>query len=81
MTLRLMQAAALTLLAACGSAPSSTAAQTRGERPFTVSQVARFSTPWAMDFLPGSGGRLTSSALLTEKEGRLWLVNVNTGAR
>ena len=81
MTFRLIEAAALTLLAACGSAPSSTVAQTRGERPFTVKEVARFSTPWAMDFLPGSGIRLTSSALLTEKEGRLWLVNVVTGAR
>ncbi|MGI8612186.1 MAG: PQQ-dependent sugar dehydrogenase [Sphingomicrobium sp.] len=81
MTLRLMQAAALMMVAACGSAPSSTAAQTRGERPFTVTQVASFSTPWAMDFLPGSGVRLTNSALLSEKEGRLWLVNANTGAR
>jgi glucose/arabinose dehydrogenase len=81
MTLRLIQAAALMTVAACGSAPSSTAAQTSGERPFTVTEVARFSTPWAMDFLPGSGVRLTNAALLTEKEGRLWLVNANTGAR
>jgi glucose/arabinose dehydrogenase len=34
-----------------------------------------------MDFLPGSGVRLTSAALLTEKAGRLWLINANTGAR
>ena len=81
MTLRLMQAAVLMTVAACGSAPSSTAAQSRSERPFTVSEVARFSTPWAMDFLPGSGVRLTNAALLTEREGRLWLVNANTGAR
>ncbi len=81
MTLRLMQAAALLTLAACGSAPSSTAAQSTGERPFTVTEVARFSTPWAMDFLPGSGVRLTNAALVSEKEGRLWLVNANTGAR
>ncbi len=81
MTLRLMQAAALTLVAACGSAPSSTAAQSPGERPFRVTEVADFSTPWAMDFLPGSGARLTTVALVTEKEGRLWLVNTATGAR
>ena len=81
MTLRLMQAAALMAVAACGSAPSSTAAQTSGERPFKVTEVARFSTPWAMSFLPGSGVRLTNAALITEKEGRLWLVNANTGAR
>jgi glucose/arabinose dehydrogenase len=76
-----MQAAALMTLAACGSAPSSTAAQSTGERPFTVTDVASFSTPWAMDFLPGSGVRLTNAALVTEKEGNLWLVNASTGAR
>ena len=81
MTLRLMQTAALTLVAACGTAPSSTAAQSKGERPFQVTEVARFSTPWAMDFLPGSGVPLTSAALLTEKEGRLWLVNTSDGTR
>ena len=81
MTLRLIQAAALLTVAACGSAPSSTAAQASGKRPFTVTEVARFSTPWAMSFLPGSGVRMTNAALLTEKEGRLWLVNANTGTR
>jgi glucose/arabinose dehydrogenase len=81
MTFRLMQAAALTLLAACGSAPSSTAAQTSGAPPFRVTPVASFSTPWAMDFLPGSGVRMTPSALVTEKEGKLWLVDTATGAR
>ena len=81
MTLRLIQAAVLMTVAACGSAPSSTAAQTSGERPFTVTEVARFSTPWAMDFLPGSGVRLTTAALITEKDGRLWLVNATTGDR
>ena len=81
MTLRLIHAALLMTVAACGSAPSSKAAQPNGERPFTVTEVARFSTPWAMDFLPGSGVRLTNAALVTEKEGRLWVVNANTGAR
>ena len=81
MTLRLIQAALVTLVAACGSAPSMTAAQTSGEPPFTVTEVASFSTPWAMDCLPGSGVRMTTAALVTEKSGRLWLVNVNTGSR
>lgn len=81
MTVRLMQAAALMLVAACGSAPSPTAAQASGERPFTVTPVATFSTPWAMDFLPGSGVRRTATALVTEKEGRLWLVDTASGAR
>jgi len=69
------------LVAACGAAPSSTAAQSSGERPFQVTEVARFSTPWAMDFLPGSGVPLTGAALLTEKEGKLWLVNSADGTR
>jgi glucose/arabinose dehydrogenase len=34
-----------------------------------------------MDFLPGSGVRLTNAALLTEREGKLWVVNVVTGKR
>jgi len=61
---------------AAGTAPGGAAA-----RPFTVREIAKFSTPWAMDFLPGSGVRLTSQALLTEKEGTLWLVDTATGAR
>ena len=81
MTPRLMQVLVLALLAACGSAPSSTAAQPSGERPFTMTEVARFSTPWAMNFLPGSGLPLTAAALVTEKEGTLWLVNTADGTR
>src|SRR5688500_1769508 len=81
MTLRLMQTAVLALVAACGAAPSSNAAQSKGERPFQITEVARFSTPWAIDFLPGSGVPLTGAALLTEKEGRLWLVNAADGTR
>ena len=50
-------------------------------RPFTTAEVATFSTPWAMDFLPGSGRRLTNMALVTEREGNLWLVDVNSGQR
>ena len=79
MTVRLMQVGLLLVVAACGSAPSQSAAT--AERPFTVNEVAKFSTPWAMDFLPGSGVRLTNMALLTEKEGRLWLLDVATGRR
>lgn len=46
-------------------------------RPFQVQEVATFSTPWALDFLPGSG----NMALLSEREGKLWLVDVSTGQR
>ncbi len=34
-----------------------------------------------MAFLPGSGVPLTNMALLTEKEGRLWLLDVTSGKR
>jgi glucose/arabinose dehydrogenase len=34
-----------------------------------------------MAFLPGSGVPLTNAALITEKTGKLWLVDVGTGAK
>jgi glucose/arabinose dehydrogenase len=34
-----------------------------------------------MTFLPGSGVRLTNAALVSERDGRLWLVNSNDGQR
>ncbi len=52
-----------------------------GDRPFTSTPVANFDAPWAMDFLPGSGVRTTNMALVTEKGGKLWLVDVTTGAK
>jgi glucose/arabinose dehydrogenase len=78
-----MQAAALLLsLGACGSsAPTTAQPNGGGQRPFTVTEVARFDSPWAMDFLPGSGVRLTNAALVTEKAGKLWLVDVATGRK
>ena len=79
MRFRSLQSAFVLILAACSAGSSSS--QPGGGRPFTVTEVASFATPWAMDFLPGSGVRMTSAALVTEKRGRLWLVNVNTGAR
>ena len=80
-TRRLWQAGLLlcTATAACGQA--TTKAALTSAPPFTVHEVAKFSTPWAMAFLPGSGGKLTGSALLTEKEGKLWLVDTATGKR
>jgi glucose/arabinose dehydrogenase len=71
---------AAVLVAACQS-NSSAQPKTDSTRPFTVAEVAKFSTPWAMDFLPGSGVPLTSLALVTEKEGKLWLVDVRNGSR
>jgi glucose/arabinose dehydrogenase len=80
MTLRLMQGTLMLALAACG-ASSSQSAQARGDRPFTITEVARFNAPWALDFLPGSGVRQTNMALVTEKAGKLWLVDVGTGQK
>jgi glucose/arabinose dehydrogenase len=75
-----MQVAALLVLAACGSAPTeSSAQQPSSGRPFTATEVTRFAAPWAMDFLPGSGVRLTNAALVTDKGGTLWLVDTSTG--
>jgi glucose/arabinose dehydrogenase len=76
-----LQAAMIALL--CAGCQSKGAAQSEAskDRPFTVTEIADFDTPWAMAFLPGSGVRLTNMALLTEKEGRLWLVDVTNGKR
>jgi aldose sugar dehydrogenase len=76
MTPRLMQAALVLVLASCGAAPPASA-----NPPFTTSTVATFDSPWAMSFLPGSGLRITNAALVTEKPGRIWVVNVATGQK
>lgn len=82
------------VLAACGTSPSNTAstagsndavgeqqaqapARAAQGRPFQTEEVMRFTTPWAMDFLPGS----PNMALVTEREGNLWLVDVDSGER
>jgi glucose/arabinose dehydrogenase len=46
-----------------------------------MTEVATFESPWAMDFLPGSGVPLTNAALVTEKSGKLWLVDVASGRK
>jgi aldose sugar dehydrogenase len=82
MTPRLMQAALLLVLTACGGSPSATAQQgDPAKRPFMVTPVADFDTPWAMTFLPGSGVRMTNAALVSERDGRLWLVDTASGSR
>ncbi len=74
MTQRLWQAGvALLAVSACGQAqPANTS-----DKPFTVREVASFSSPWAMDFLPGRG----NVAILSEKDGKLWLVDTDKGQR
>jgi glucose/arabinose dehydrogenase len=72
-----MQAALLLTLTACGAGSPAAPA----DRPFTITEVASFDSPWAMAFLPGSGVPLTGAALVTEKGGRLWLVDTKTGSK
>jgi glucose/arabinose dehydrogenase len=67
---------ALGLLVACGAEAQNPPAS---QKPFVEKEVARIERPWAMTFLPGSGRRLTDLALITEKGGRLLLVDTATG--
>src|SRR5689334_7605866 len=77
MSLRLIQAALLLGLSACGNSTATTAQPTNSsDPPFQIHAVATFDNPWAMAFIPGG-----SLALLTEKPGRIWLVDVRTGAK
>ena len=80
MTPRLMQSSLLLVVAACTAAPSQPAAAA-GEPPFTVTEVTSFTAPWAMTFLPGSGVPMTSAALVTEKGGKLWLLDSGSGRK
>jgi len=82
MTLRLMPFTAVVALAACGAAPSQSAApESASGQPFTTTEVATFNYPWAMAFLPGSGLPMTKMALVTEKGGQLWLLDTATGKK
>jgi ABC-type glycerol-3-phosphate transport system substrate-binding protein len=79
MKLRLAPLAALLVLAACGtSTPTSAQEGSSGPAnlpatrpPFTTAEVTTFDSPWAMDFLSGSGVPRTNTALVTEKAGPL----------
>ena len=73
---RAMQAALLLTLAACGASESKSADASSGEPPFTTRSIATFDLPWAMAFLPGS-----TDALVTEKPGRIWLVDLQSGRK
>lgn len=69
------------LLLSCGApaAPMDTPADQTGARSFSVFPTAIFKSPWAMTFLPGAGGRTSNMAVVTERDGRLWLVDVVRG--
>src|SRR3954447_5283803 len=86
MVLRGMQAGLLLMLAACGGGSGSSSAQPSNPQPtdpppsggpaFVTTSIATFSSPWAMAFLPGS-----NLALVTEKPGRMWLVDIKNGRK
>ena len=66
------------VLGACQASPdASSAAPASASKPFEAREVASFGTPWAMQFLPGRGNQ----ALVTEKDGKLWLVDAGSGQR
>jgi glucose/arabinose dehydrogenase len=77
MTLRLLSAVLLLALAACGSSSRSNAQpRDASGQPFKITEVATFDSPWAMAFLPGS-----TTAIVTEKPGKIWLTNTQTGQK
>jgi aldose sugar dehydrogenase len=67
------------IAAACKPVASDAAPSGGGDKPFEATVIADFDEPWAMTFLPGSGVPVTDIALVTEKRGRLLLVDTKTG--
>src|SRR3982750_468869 len=85
MVVRGMQAGLLLMLAGCGGGSGSSNAQPSNPQPgnppsagpaFPPTPLATFDSPWAMAFLPAS-----NLAIVTEKPGRLWLVDITSGSK
>ena len=76
MSRNMAQAALFLAMAGCGASSSTSADAPSADPPFTSVEVATFNSPWAMDFLPGS-----DVAIVTEKPGRIWLVDVSSGRK
>jgi glucose/arabinose dehydrogenase len=90
MKLHTLQFAALFVLAACGTSARTNSNGVQGSDrtaagpanlppsapPFITTSVATFNDPWAMAFLPG-----TNTAIVTEKPGGIWLVDVGSGRK
>ena len=82
--MRVIQASLLLAVAACGASGPTSAqsgnspapAAAENGPPFKVADVATFDSPWAIAFLP-----VSTAALVTEKPGRIWLVDVATGQK
>ena len=73
---RVLQAALMLMLSACAASPSQSADPQSTDRPFVLTPVATFDAPWAMTFLQGG-----TTALVTEKPGRIWLVDLSNGRK
>jgi glucose/arabinose dehydrogenase len=77
MVKRFVQAGLVLLLSACGSSSPITAQPTSSSTgTFKTTAVATFDSPWALAFLPG-----TRTAIVTEKPGQIWLVDVSSGRK
>ena len=83
MRMRVARLGFVFLLAACGSAasPGGQANNVAADAPvssdrFAITPVATFASPWAMTFVPGS-----NLAVVTEKPGRIWLVDLASGRK
>ncbi len=77
-------AALALVLAGCSTrspAPRDEVRSASSGQPFATRAIARFDTPWAMSALPASATRLSRTALVSEKDGRLWLVDLASGKR
>ncbi len=62
---------AVALLAGCGPGSAGPGSE---ERPFVMTEQARFDEPWAVSFLPG-----TNWLAVTERSGTLWLRDQSAG--
>ncbi len=69
---------AVTSMLAIACSPASVDAKP-DKKPFDVTVVADFDEPWAMTFLSGSGVAVTHMALVSDKKGKLLLVDTRTG--
>ena len=76
MSRNMAQAALFLAMTGCGASSSTSADAPSADPPFSSVEVATFNSPWAMDFLPGS-----DVAIVTEKPGRIWLVDVSSGRK
>lgn len=63
-------------LAACSPVAN---ANDSANLPFDSKAVATLDEPWAMTFLPGSGVEMTTMMLVSEKKGRIQLVETKSG--